>query len=75
MKGACFEASRREVEMKQLRIKSSVPLGDDLDDATRNTNNDGSATLSSPSGPVRHDEFIDQDVKDCLNEAIRNGVP
>ena len=29
---------------------------------------------ASPAGPVRHDEFIDQDVKDCLNEAIQKGA-
>jgi hypothetical protein len=28
---------------------------------------------STPNGPSRHDEFIDQDVKDVLTEAIRMG--
>lgn len=30
-------------------------------------------TSTSPGGPSRHDEFIDQDVKDILTEAIRQG--
>ncbi|KAL3909836.1 MAG: hypothetical protein SGARI_002401 [Bacillariaceae sp.] len=69
MEGAAFEASRREEEMKELRKKASA-YGEDPVEANA-TNNDPSM---SPSGTVRHDEFIDQDVKDCLNEAIRQGA-
>jgi hypothetical protein len=66
MEGAAFEASRREEEMKELRRKSSAY---DDDNGTNNSNNDNMS-----GGPVRHDEFIDQDVKDCLNDAIRKGA-
>ncbi|KAG7363260.1 hypothetical protein IV203_026620 [Nitzschia inconspicua] len=73
MEGAAFEASRREEEMKELRRKSSAY---DDDTATNNSNNDNNlaAATAAASGPVRHDEFIDQDVKDTLNEAIRKGA-
>jgi len=70
MEGAAFEASRREEEMKQLK-KQGLHLDEEgIDD---NATQDNSAGMS-PSGPVRHDEFIDQDVKDCLNDAIRKGA-
>ena len=60
MEGAAFEASRREAEMTELR-----KLADGIHDAPALT----------PTGPTRHDEFIDQDVKDVLTAAIRNGAP
>ncbi|KAL3907211.1 MAG: hypothetical protein SGILL_008963, partial [Bacillariaceae sp.] len=67
MEGAAFEASRREEEMKELRKKAAAYGGSVADDDTHND-------PMSPNGTVRHDEFIDQDVKDCLNEAIRKGA-
>ena len=70
MEGAAFEASRREDEMKELRKRAAAyggSIGGGEDDATHND-------PISPNGTVRHDEFIDQDVKDCLNEAIRKGA-
>jgi len=61
MEGAAFEASRREEE---IRAKG----GDDL------YNEDTQNEPLSPNGPGRHDEFVDQDVKDCLTDAIRKGA-
>ena len=64
MEGAAFEASRREQEMAELRkqVKGGVA-------------EDALAVPATPSGmPSRHDEFIDQDVKDLLTEAIRKGA-
>lgn len=61
MEGAAFEASRREEEMRDTNMNgdaSYVPKEEPM----------------SPNGPVRHDEFIDQDVKDCLTDAIRKGT-
>eukprot|EP00339_Tiarina_fusa_P025972 CAMPEP_0117001472 /NCGR_PEP_ID=MMETSP0472-20121206/3464_1 /TAXON_ID=693140 ORGANISM="Tiarina fusus, Strain LIS" /NCGR_SAMPLE_ID=MMETSP0472 /ASSEMBLY_ACC=CAM_ASM_000603 /LENGTH=584 /DNA_ID=CAMNT_0004701499 /DNA_START=190 /DNA_END=1944 /DNA_ORIENTATION=- len=68
MEGAAFEASRREEELKDKRQSGQhLPFDDDRTQ---------SSVPQSPSGgPVRHDEFIDQDVKDCLADAIRNGAP
>lgn len=68
MEGAAFEASRREEEMQELRRQAAeggglmaVPSVDEAEDPT------------AAPGPVRHDEFVDQDVKDCLADAIRKG--
>ena len=65
MEGAAFEASRREEEIRELKKQAggaSLVLEEE------------SVPPSPSGGPVRHDEFIDQDVKDCLTEAIRNGA-
>jgi hypothetical protein len=64
MEGAAFEASRREQEMAELREQAKGVLPEDV---PTNTNNN--------SGPTRHDEFVDQDVKDALSDAIRRGAP
>lgn len=69
MEGAAFEASRREEEMKELR-KQAAEGGGLLSAPSADEGDDG----ASPSGPIRHDEFVDQDVKDCLTEAIRKGT-
>jgi len=61
MEGAAFEASRREEEMRARG-------GEDL------YNEDGQNEPLSPNGPGRHDEFVDQDVKDCLTDAIRKAT-
>lgn len=68
MEGAAFEASRREEEMQELR-KQAAKATEVMQEATMEAD-----LPASPAGPVRHDEFIDQDVKDCLNEAIREGA-
>jgi hypothetical protein len=65
MEGAAFEANRKEAEIAELRLAAAnaIPV---LVDSPVNAN-------GSP-GPPRHDEFIDQDVKDILNDAIRKGA-
>lgn len=67
MEGAAFEASRREQEMAELReqAKGAAAMPDDIP----------APVNSAAGGPTRHDEFIDQDVKDVLSEAIRKGAP
>ena len=81
MEGAAFEASRREEEIKEKKrqsVDSGVHGGGGGGGQHRTGTFDDDQTQSSvpqsPSGPVRHDEFIDQDVKDCLAEAIRQGA-
>jgi hypothetical protein len=69
MEGAAFEASRREDEIQELRALAAQAAQGGL--AVMAPDGDVPA---SPAGPVRHDEFIDQDVKDCLNEAIQKGA-
>jgi hypothetical protein len=74
MEGAAFEAARREEERalqgQDLSLLSGGGGGDDPP----------SSMPASPSHnpgqlpPGRHDEFIDQDVKDVLSEAIRQGA-
>lgn len=66
MEGAAFESSRREAELQELRRQlnqyttgAAAPL--DLP--------------NSPGGVSRHEEIIDQDVKDVLTEAVRLGAP
>jgi hypothetical protein len=69
MEGAAFEASRREEEIRELKKQDRHGGEEDL--ALEGLPQDGG---TSPGGPSRHDEFIDQDVKDCLSDAIREGV-
>lgn len=87
MEGAVFEASRREEELSELRRQAAAggSAAADLiasgmyDDpslllaTSQNPDTSINNTSASPNGPSRHDEFIDQDVKDVLTEAIRNG--
>ena len=70
MEGAAFEASRREEEMQDLR-RQAAQAGENPPPPMAAEEEESPA---SPAGPVRHDEFIDQDVKDCLNQAIRDGA-
>ena len=73
MEGAAFEAARREEEVKQ-RQKDGGSLGDGSIVAGSDHNRLPMTPGSPPSGgPTRHDEFIDQDVKDVLADAIRQG--
>ena len=72
MEGAAFESSRREEEIRDLKQRAARgDLGDD------EASGGGANDMSSPTsnGPVRHDEFIDADVKTRLNDAIRKGIP
>lgn len=63
MEGAAFESSRREAELHDLRkqLRNQVEGGDASD------------VPPSPNGGSRHEEIIDQDVKDVLAEAVRLG--
>jgi len=74
MEGAAFEATRREEEIAELRRRAEAAESGAIgsgDPAAGEHNLDA----SSPTGvPGRHDEFIDQDVKDALNDAIRKGA-
>jgi hypothetical protein len=72
MEGAAFEAARREEEFgmdQQLSSGGTLPY-----DPERLHSTPPAAASSSPSAPARHDEFLDQDVKDLLSEAIRTGA-
>ena len=71
MEGAAFESSRREEEIRELKQRVARGEIDGVDDDINGAND---PTSPSSSAPVRHDEFIDQDVKDCLNDAIRKGI-
>jgi len=72
MEGAAFEASRRQQELAEQQAEQG---GDALPETTptHNSNKNTTAT-NTPGGPARHDEFVDQDVKDVLTEAIRQGT-
>ena len=82
MEGAAFESSRREEEMAELRRKAAA--ADDLTGGDNITNSgiqspssqsqNNNNTNASNAQPNRPDEFIDQDVKDTLSEAIRKGT-
>ncbi|KAL7564134.1 hypothetical protein ACA910_021109 [Epithemia clementina (nom. ined.)] len=72
MEGAAFEASRREAELSELRKQQEAAGLPVLDDPTSGL---GGVGANAPTAPVgRHDEFVDQDVKDVLTEAIRKGT-
>ena len=69
MEGAAFEASRRDNEMAD---RKRVSLGGK--EEGNSSPNDPVLSPSTPQGgPSRHDEFIDQDVQDILQEAIKKG--
>ncbi len=70
MEGAAFESSRREEEIRELKQRAALGDLDGVDDM----NNENDPTSPASNGPVRHDEFIDEDVKECLNDAIRRGI-
>jgi len=75
MEGAAFESSRREEEIRDLKRRaacgeSNASVDDEIDCTAR----DDLTSPLSTNGPVRIDEFIDKEVKDCLNDAIRKGV-
>lgn len=67
MEGAAFEASRKEEEIAELR-KQAAAAGE------LNGNAEAAPAPSNGGTPARHDEFIDQDVKDILTEAIKQGT-
>jgi len=91
MEGAAFEASRREEEMTRLReaageggggaagIDGGVGANGVVEDSNdygpkkRSLNRGGGS--GADAGPSRHDEFIDEDVREVLNDAIRRSRP
>lgn len=75
MEGAAFESSRREEEIRDLKRRAACSETNvSMDDETECTARDDLTSPLSTNGPVRIDEFIDKEVKDCLNDAIRKGV-
>lgn len=72
MEGAAFEASRREEEMTELRRQAAA--GELSPEILDNNTAPTTPEPQSPNGPIRHDEFVDQDVKDVLTEAIHKGT-
>lgn len=70
MEGAAFEASRRQEEIAAL--KRQIAQGGETQSLEENRSIPAPATPNS-ANLGRHDEFIDQDVKDVLAEAIRKG--
>ena len=75
MEGAAFESSRREEEMAELR-RQAAAAGDNhvSGDGGIQSPNSQSNNNNTSAQPNRPDEFIDQDVKDTLSEAIRKGA-
>ena len=77
MEGAAYEAGRRDEELEQLRNQVRMGGGGIGVGSGGNTEGDNGATANKkePGSPVRHEEFIDQDVRDILTTAIRNTFP
>lgn len=72
MEGAAYEAGRNNEEIERLRKmveNSNGGVGASIDEA----NEGPSSPTGSNGGPIRHDEFIDEDVRDVLLEAVRKG--
>mmetsp|Transcript_27531 Transcript_27531/g.33422 ORF Transcript_27531/g.33422 Transcript_27531/m.33422 type:complete len:565 (-) Transcript_27531:299-1993(-) len=70
MEGAAFEASRRETEESQRDYKRTSGAYPPPGDPAVVSPGGGVAA----AGPTRHDEFIDQDVRDVLIESIHKGA-
>ena len=68
MEGAAFEASRREAELAEMKKNDPAALLAEEENAANPVSSPQSA-----GAPGRHDEFVDQDVKDTLTEAIKKG--
>mmetsp|Transcript_17758 Transcript_17758/g.25069 ORF Transcript_17758/g.25069 Transcript_17758/m.25069 type:complete len:734 (-) Transcript_17758:367-2568(-) len=88
MEGAAHEANRREEEISKLKLIIEENGGDpnvSLENHSSNeiNNNNGKTPTNNKdnnnngqqdtSTPMRHEEFIDQDVRDELRKAIRDG--
>jgi len=86
MEGAAYEAGRRDEEIEKLKKQLgngdvNMGMGEDglnypIDSGggghQHQQHNDPQSN-NNPSSPLRHEEFIDQDVRDVLGEAIRKG--
>jgi hypothetical protein len=84
MEGAAYEAGRKEEEIERLKRALGGDAGleygeaDHFKDKGRigpGVPSDNAGKGSNATSPLRHDEFIDQDVKDIVLEAIRKGQP
>lgn len=84
MEGAAYEAGRKEEEIERLKRAlggeagveySDMDLYKDKGDAGAGASRENSGKGQTSTSPIRHEEFIDQDVKDVLLEAIRKGQP
>lgn len=89
MEGAAYEAGRKEEEIEKLKRALGGEAGghgngdfevSGKDQGNGNgglhsgmQNGGGSPSPGGPTSPLRHEEFIDQDVRDVLMEAIRKG--
>jgi len=75
MEGAAYEAGRKEDEIDRLkRALGGEANGGDMDGAGMQNGNTGeNGDGRAPNSSLRHEEFIDQDVRDVLSEAIRKG--
>lgn len=84
MEGAAYEAGRKEEEIEKLKRALGGEGGGHLNGEFENDhghrhghdgNGNGNGGLQNGGGspPLRHEEFIDQDVRDVLSEAIRKG--
>ena len=74
MEGAAYEAGRREEELEKLKkggmVKDKEPT---LTEPTSSGKIDGEAPVDGGSSQSRHDEFIDEDVRELLEEAVSEG--
>lgn len=84
MEGAAYEAGRKEEEIERLKRAlggdSGLEYGEldhlkDKGNVGPGIHSENSGKGPNPTSPIRHEEFIDQDVKDVLLEAIRKGQP
>jgi len=70
MEGAAFESSRREAELQQ---QTAINPQSAVNEPDANINTNINANTSAMAPLTRHDEFIDQDVRDILSQAIQKG--
>lgn len=89
MEGAAFESSRSRREWREraerverergVRILDDLGLGDDIDERDRKekgmSNREEGSSPNSAAQPQRHEELIDQDVRDVLLGAIKKSQP
>jgi hypothetical protein len=81
MEGAAYEAGRKEEEIERLKRAlggegggghgNGQGGGEYLTESQKN--NDANQSNNNGNSPLRHEEFVDQDVRDVLVEAIRKG--
>lgn len=72
MEGAAYEAGRKDEEIERLKraLGGEVPQSDS---DMQHQNTDKMQQSHNSNVPTRHEEFIDQDVRDTLLDAIRKG--